>query len=150
MSGHFSCFLGSLFLDAVMDVTMMKYPNQNKKLMVGENLELEWRFNVTRITDKQWSISLFVYNFTSKSKIRIFRRRETGIIARNPDIQLSISRRLNYSFPDCICYAKLQLLNTNFEDSAGYGISFETINVTNDQSLEKVTEVLIVGKSPNL
>ena len=125
---------------------MLNNPELNKKLMVGENLQLEWKYNTSRMTHSErrlWIIALYLYNFTDSSKIMIVKRLNgTGVTKSSPYgfIPPKMFQRMDYNIS--MDYAKLLLRGTNFDD---YGISFESLS-TDKLAFERFTEVLIVGK----
>ena len=125
---------------------MLSNPELNKKLMVGENLELEWKYNTSRMIHSErrlWRIALYLYNLTDSSKKIIVKRLNgTGVTKSSPYgfIPPKMFQRMDYNISmDC---SKLLLRGTNFDD---YGISFESLS-TDKLAFERFTEVLIVGK----
>ena len=150
MAANLSHFLGVVLSSTVINITMLNNPELNKKLMVGENLQLEWKYNTSRMTHSErrlWIIALYLYNFTDSSKIMIVKRLNgTGVTKSSPYgfIPPKMFQRMDYNISmDC---AKLLLRRTNFDDSAGYGISFESLSMPDKLAFERFTEVLIVGK----
>ena len=125
---------------------MLSNPELNKKLMVGENLELEWKYNTSRMIHSErrlWRIALYLYNLTDSSKKIIVKRLNgTGVTKSSPYgfIPPKMFQRMDYNIS--MDYAKLLLRGTNFDD---YGISFESLS-TDKLAFERFTEVLIVGK----
>ena len=146
MAANLSHFLGVVLSSTVINITMLSNPELNKKLMVGENLELEWKYNTSRMTHSErrlWIIALYLYNFTDSSKIMIVKRLNgTGVTKSSPYgfIPPKMFQRMDYNIS--MDYAKLLLRGTNFDD---YGISFESLS-TDKLAFERFTEVLIVGK----
>ena len=146
MAANLSHFLGVVLSSTVINITMLNNPELNKKLMVGENLQLEWKYNTSRMTHSErrlWIIALYLYNFTDSSKIMIVKRLNgTGVTKSNPYgfIPPKMFQRMDYNIS--MDYAKLLLRGTNFDD---YGISFESLS-TDKLAFERFTEVLIVGK----
>ena len=128
MAANLSRFLGVMLSSTVINITMLSNPELNMKLMVGENLELEWKYNTSRMTHSErrsWRIGLYLYNFTDSTKrMIVMRLNGTGVSRSSPHccIPPKIFQRMNYSIS--MDYAKLLLRRTNFDDSAGYGILF--------------------------
>ena len=146
MAANLSHFLGVVLSSTVINITMLSNPELNKKLMVGENLELEWKYNTSRMIHSErrlWRIALYLYNLTDSSKKIIVKRLNgTGVTKSNPYgfIPPKMFQRMDYNIS--MDYAKLLLRGTNFDD---YGISFESLS-TDKLAFERFTEVLIVGK----
>ena len=146
MAANLSHFLGVVLSSTVINITMLSNPELNKKLMVGENLELEWKYNTSRMIHSErrlWRIALYLYNLTDSSKKIIVKRLNgTGVTKSSPYgfIPPKMFQRMDYNIS--MDYAKLLLRGTNFDD---YGISFESLS-TDKLAFERFTEVLIVGK----
>lgn len=146
MAANLSRFLGVVLSSTVINITMLNNPELNKKLMVGENLELEWKYDASSMAhgEHPWSIALYLYNFTDSTKMKLVRRfNGTGELVRSPLIPPKTFQRMNYSLS--VDYATFLLRRTNFDDSAAYGISFESFS-SDKLAFERFTEVLIVGK----
>ena len=147
MAANLSHFLGVVLSSTVINITMLNNPELNKKLMVGENLQLEWKYNTSRMIHSErrlWIIALYLYNFTDSSKIMIVKRLNgTGVTKSSPYgfIPPKMFQRMDYNIS--MDYAKLLLRGTNFDD---YGISFESLSMPDKLAFERFTEVLIVGK----
>ena len=146
MAANLSHFLGVVLSSTVINITMLSNPELNKKLMVGENLELEWKYNTSRMIHSErrlWRIALYLYNLTDSSKKIIVKRLNgTGVTKSSPYgfIPPKMFQRMDYNIS--MDYAKLLLRGTNFDD---YGISFESLS-TDKLAFERFNEVLIVGK----
>lgn len=143
---HF--FIGSLLVNAVMDIEMLESPRESKKLMVGEMLELQWKYNVHGSARSSWKISLYVYNYTSNAKNKLIILQRSGkTVVRSPLPLVYQRLELEVSYDA----ARISIPTTTFDDTAGYGIAFEPSPWNNTvRPFEKVTDVRIVGKKSDV
>ncbi|CAB4040681.1 Hypothetical predicted protein, partial [Paramuricea clavata] len=125
----------ALLLNAAKDIEMLECPPESKKLMVGEKLELQWKYNVKVSERNQWKISLYVFNNTNNAKNTLLVLDRSGkIIVRQslPLVYQRIDLKLSHNI------ARISIPTTTFDDTAGYGINFKPS--TGKNSLQKVTD----------
>ena len=133
--------IGALLLNAAKYIEMLECPPESKKLMVGEKLELEWKYDVKVSARNQWKISLYVYNYTGGAKNTLLILDRSGIIFPRQALPL-VYQRIDLKLS--LKIARISIPTTTFDDTAGYGINFKSS--TRTKSIQKGTDVTIVGK----
>lgn len=144
---RFSCFfLGVLSLNTSREINMLEYPEPIKMTILGEKLELQWKYQVNKSGNNNWKISLYEYNYNSGTKTKILALLQSGITISNPNYLplglLKLNMELSYD------KAEISIPNTTFDDSiTGYGIIFQANDGNGAEGyFEKFTEINIVGR----
>jgi hypothetical protein len=125
---------------------MLEYPERMKTIMLGQKLELQWKYQIIESPNQKWKISLYEYNFNSGTKTKLLALLQSGLTIINPSYLPQGLERLNME----LTYekAKISILNTTLNNSAaGYGILFQGIyDIDGEEYFEKFTEINIVGR----
>ena len=125
---------------------MLEYPEGMRTVILGQKLELRWKYQIIRSPRNKCKISLYEYNFDSGTKTKLLVLLQSGLTISNPNIWPQGLRKLNMelSFEK----AEISILNATFHYSkGGYGIIFQDYHGLNsDECLEKFTEINVVGR----
>ncbi|XP_028401181.1 titin-like isoform X2 [Dendronephthya gigantea] len=133
---------GALLLNAAIHIGSLDCPPASKRLMVGKKLELQWNYVVEEKAQRQWTISLYVFNNTSNAKEKISTLLNPNTLLNRTSLPPRY-RRIKFHLSYDKAYISIQA--ATFDDTASYGILFEPVESSNNtRSFEKVTDVTIV------